>query len=408
MSTISWTENDIAHTARWHSENGTPAAARIVVIDDRTTANNALRLARSGTGLLWRGDFHNARHLLRAMDRRLAGKSVPESRGRRSTKRSAPPSQGRRLSAQSASGPDELGAMFHAQREARSQRAALLGSVLIALEGDRSIQLGRAPDVRAACEHAYGEPAHELGQISSATTVISLSELLGVLSAYEWHRKGIDITATGGRVHPAYGVFAPTRDEYIDLIAAVPFPIDEPLVFDIGTGTGVLAAVLARRGAREVLATDLNPRAVRCARENVRLLGFGDRVRVAEADMWPDDSTRADLIVCNPPWLPGIPHSALELGIYDAASEMLNRFLAELADHLTAQGEGWLILSDLAEHLGLRTRDELLARIATAGLEVIGTDQTAPRHSRAADASDPLHTARARERTMLWRLAPRR
>ncbi|MFF2554185.1 methyltransferase [Nocardia sp. NPDC058058] len=384
MSTISWTENDTVHTARWHSENGTPAAAHIVVIDDRTTANHALRLARSGTGLLWRGDFHNARHLLRAMDRRLARKS---------------PSAAKHV---------DLGAIFHAQREARSHRATLLGSVLIELEGDRSIQLGRAPDVHAAYEHAYGEVPAESAETPSGTTVISLPELLGVMSAYEWHRKGIDIGAVGGRLHPAYGVFAPTRDEYIDLLAAVPFPVDDPLIFDIGTGTGVLAAVLARRGARRILATDLNPRAVRCARENIRLLGLDDRVHVTKADLWPDDTTRADLIVCNPPWLPGIPTSALELGIYDAASEMLNRFLGELAEHLTAQGEGWLILSDLAEHLGLRTREELLARIAAAGLEVLGTDETAPRHSRAADGTDPLHAARARERTMLWRLAPQR
>ncbi|MFB7718947.1 MULTISPECIES: methyltransferase [unclassified Nocardia] len=406
MSTISWTENDTLHTARWHSENGTPAAAQIVIIDDSTSANNALRLARSGTGLLWRGDFHNARHLLRAMDRRLAGKSTPPA-GRRSGKSAS----GDRRSAKGsppASVRGELGAVFHAQRETRSRRAALLGSVLIELEVDRSIDLGRAPDVRAACEHAYGEPAHELGEISRETTVISLPELLGVMSAYEWHRKGIDITAVGGRLHPAYGVFAPTRDEYIDLLAAIPFPVADPLVFDIGTGTGVLAAVLARRGARQVLATDLNPRAVRCAHENIRLLGLDNQVHVTEADLWPDDTTRADLIVCNPPWLPGIPTSALELGIYDAASDMLNRFLGELVDHLTAPGEGWLILSDLAEHLGLRTREELLARIAAAGLEVLGTHETAPRHSRAADDTDPLHAARALERTMLWRLAPQR
>ncbi|MBB0991425.1 methylase, partial [Dietzia sp. SLG510A3-30A2] len=60
-----------------------------------------------------------------------------------------------------------------------------------------------------------------------------------------------------------------------------------------------------------------------------------------------------------------------------------------------------------AEHLGLRTRDELLTRIAGAGLTVIGTHETTPRHPRAADGADPLHAARSRERTILWRLAAR-
>ena len=68
-------------------------------------------------------------------------------------------------------------------------------------------------------------------------------------------------------------------------------------------------------------------------------------------------------------------------------------------------GEGWLILSDFAEHLGLRTRDELLGWIAQAGLKVIGKLDVRPRHPKASDADDTLHAARAAEVTSLWRLA---
>lgn len=379
MSTVSWTENGVRRNAPWRTANGAPVPSCIVVIDDSVPASVALRLARSGSGLLWRGDFHNARQLLRAMGRRL-----PQ-----------PAAQG-----------SEPADVFQANRDVRSDRATLLGKVLIELEQDYSIRLRRAPYVRAACWHAYGQPMDESLHTPGEASLVSLPELLGVVGAYEWHRKGIDIAALGARIHPAYGVFAPTRNEYIDLVAGAPLPkgIDHPVAFDIGTGTGVLAAVLARRGVHEVLATDINPRAVECARENMRQLGFADRVRVAEADIWPGGRRRADLIVCNPPWLPGRPTSPLELGIYDPASDVLNRFLRQLPDHLTPQGEGWLILSDLAEHLGLRTRDELLARVADAGLAVAGRDETAPRHSRVTDRTDPLHAARARERTILWRL----
>ncbi|MFF0498369.1 methyltransferase [Nocardia aobensis] len=384
MSTVSWTENGTRRTARWHSENATPAPVSIVVVDDRLSAPAALRLARSGSALLWRGDFHNAGQLMRAMARRLSQRSRPGP------------------------GVTDLGAAFRANRQARSQRAMLLGRIVIALEYDYSIRLRRAPDVRAACEHAYGRP-NASGEIASGTMLVALPDLLGVIGAYEWHRRGIGIAALGDRIHPAYGVFAPTRNEYVDLVVRAPLPhgIDQPLVFDIGTGTGVLAAVLARRGAREVVATDINPRAVRCARENMRRLGLAGRVRVTETDLWPGTRQRADLIICNPPWLPGCPTSPLELGVYDPASDMLNRFLGELANHLTPHGEGWLILSDLAEHLGLRTRDELLTRIAAAGLTVTARHETAPRHSRATDRTDPLHAARACERTVLWRLTPR-
>jgi hypothetical protein len=83
---------------------------------------------------------------------------------------------------------------------------------------------------------------------------------------------------------------------------------------------------------------------------------------------------------------------------------MLLGFLSGLAAHLTPNGEGWLILSNLAEHLGLRTRAELLAAIDQAGLTVLGRMDAKPVHGKAADTSDPLHAARAAECTSLWRL----
>jgi methylase of polypeptide subunit release factors len=175
------------------------------------------------------------------------------------------------------------------------------------------------------------------------------------------------------------------------------------VAFDIGTGTGVLAAVLARRGVERVIATDMDPRAVECARENVRALGLADRIQVVEANLFP--AGRAALVVCNPPWVPARPSSSIENGIYDPDSRMLRGFLRGLSGHLEPGGEGWLILSDLAEHLGLRTRAQLFAEFVAAGLRVVCRHDVTPRHPRVTDESDPLHVARAAEITSLWRLA---
>ena len=86
---------------------------------------------------------------------------------------------------------------------------------------------------------------------------------------------------------------------------------------------------------------------------------------------------------------------------------MLRGFLSGLAQHLASGGRGWLILSDLAEHLELRTRDELMQWIEAGGLAVLGRADIRPRHAKASDAQDPLHAARAREVTSLWRLGVR-
>jgi len=200
-------------------------------------------------------------------------------------------------------------------------------------------------------------------------------------------------------------VFAPIRQEYVGLVAKAPLPaalVSDDLAFDIGTGTGVLAAVLAHRGVARVLATDQEPRALACAQDNMERLGLTEQVTVRQADLFP--SGRAALIVCNPPWLPGRVSSALERAVYDPDSSMLLGFLRSLAEHLVPQGEGWLILSDLAERLGLRTRAQLLTAIEAAGLQVLGRIDARPTHPRAFDVTDPLHAARVAEVTSLWRL----
>jgi methylase of polypeptide subunit release factors len=226
-----------------------------------------------------------------------------------------------------------------------------------------------------------------------------------MIGAHEWRTKGIEVAATGGRIHPHYGVFAPIRREYVDLFANAPLPAahgESSVAFDIGTGTGVLAAILARRGFGRVIATDQDSRALTCARENLERLGLADRVAVEAADLFPVG--RATLVVCNPPWVPARPSSPLERGIYDPDSQMLRGFLSRLPAHLEPRGEGWLILSDLAEHLGLRTRAELLAAFDAAGLQVVERLDVRPTHPRASDPADPLHAARAAEVTSLWRL----
>ncbi len=379
---IEWSEPGGPRSARWRSENGAAAPRRVVLADDTLAADTAYRLACEGTGLLWRGDFQNARHLLQALMRRADRKPAKAAAKAAQKRAAATPAE-----------------QFHLHRQAQAQRARTLGALLIPVEGDYSIALRRAPDWRAACTEAWGPATGE-------ASVVSLRELLGIVGAHEWRKKGVEIPALGAgphhRIHPHYGVFSPVRGEYIDLVAQAPLPSKE-LAFDIGTGTGVLAAVLARRGVRRVVATELAPRALACAQDNFQRLGLQGRVELLEADLFPPG--RAPLVVCNPPWLPARPSSAVEQAVYDEGSRMLKGFLAGLREHLEPGGEGWLLLSDLAEHLGLRTRDELLGWIAAAGLRVLGREDMRPRHGKAQDASDALHAARAAEVTSLWRLA---
>ncbi|MGF6766351.1 SAM-dependent methyltransferase [Paraburkholderia sp. GAS33] len=369
--TITWPEADGPRSARWRSEAAVPPPRRVVVADDRTTADTAYRLACEGTALLWQGDFQNARQLLQAVTRRVERKPRKQA--------------------------ETLIDAFNFHRQAQSQRARTLGMLLIPLDASYAIPLRRAPEVALACAETYGPSTDE-------PSVVSLRELLGLIGAHEWRKKGVEIALLGERIHPHYGVFSPVRGEYIDLVARTPLPSLNK-AFDIGTGTGVLAALLAKRGVKKIVATDQDPRALACARENLTRLGYTQQVEVVEADLFPEG--RAPLVVCNPPWVPARPASPIEYAIYDNDSRMLLGFLNGLADHLSPGGEGWLILSDFAEHLGLRTREFLLEAIDTAGLTVIGREDIRPRHPKSSDETDPLHAARVAEVTSLWRLKAR-
>ena len=387
---IKWTEAEGPCSALWRSERGAPAPRQVMLADDTLPADTAYRLACEGTGLLWRGDFHNARQLLLALARRID--HVP----RRKARAPAPPPP-----ADAAPG-----AAFHRHRQAQSQRARVLAQVLLPMDADYGIPLRRAPDVRLACTQAWGTA----GDAEAEPSVLSLRELLGLISAFEWRKKGVPFASLGpapdNRIHPHYGVFSPVRGEYVDLVAHTTLPAGaEALAFDIGTGTGVLAAVLAKRGVQRVVATEVDARALACAAENFDRLEVAAQLQLQAVDLFPEG--RAALVVCNPPWLPARAGSPIERAIYDEGSRMLLGFLAGLAEHLLPGGEGWLILSDLAEHLGLRTRAELLAAIDRAGLHVLGRADIRPKHPKVSDEQDPLHAARAKEVTSLWRLGAR-
>jgi 16S rRNA G1207 methylase RsmC len=389
-TSIHWHENDQACAALWHSVNGMAPHKKLVPADDTMTADDAYHLACEGTAILWKGDFQNARQLLQALVRRI---DKPSKKSKRAGKRADQAGD-----AAVKKTPKDI---FNQHRLIQSQRARILGMLLIQCNPDHTISLRRAPDVTQACLEAYGSV--------SESYVISLRELLGVISAHEWRRNGLPILADSDGepifVHPHYGVFSPVRGEYIELVCNAPLPkaLDvESIAFDIGVGTGVLSIILAMRDVQKIIATDQDGRALACAKENISLLNLGSQIEIVKANLFPQG--KASLVVCNPPWIPARPSSNLEHAVYDPDSHMLKGFLAGLKDHLLPQGEGWLILSDLAEHLGLRTRQELLSWIDGAGLEVLGRIEVKPKHPKAFDESDLLHFARAAEHTSLWRL----
>lgn len=359
-------------TGVWRSESDEPAPARLTEVDDRLKADEALRRVKRGEYLLYTGDFHNARQLLQAMGRRLETPSRAKSA----------------LQA------------FREERQARLLEHETLSRVVVSLDPDYRLGLRRAPDVRQACREVWGDSRGE-------TTHVALKTLLGMIGAAQWRQKGLQVPGLEGTLRPHYGVFTPTRTEYVELLTHVPQPrLAGARVFDIGTGSGVLAFVLLQRGAGSAVGTDLDARAVECAQSNARALGLEKRFTAIETDLFPDG--KADLVVCNPPWIPEPPKNRIDRAVYDEDGAMLRRFLTGLPRHLTRGGEGLLLLSDLPVLLGLRPAEWLDAELASAGLTVAWKKSTSAHHTKAKVRVDQLHSTRAREVTTLYGLVPSR
>ncbi len=374
--TVTWQEKNKPQQAFWQSESNTAPPKNIVLADDTTNAKVAYKLICEGTGFLYKGDFQNAKQLLQAITRKIDSKPIPAA--------------------------ENLTQAFHQHRARQIQRANITNKILIELNHG-ACDLKRAPNVKDAVAGALITNA-KLDKVPTKL-VLSLRELLGMVGAHEWRKKGVPIDALPANIHAHYGVYSPIRGEYLELINSTSFG-NAKTAFDIGTGTGVIAAILVTRGIKAVIATDNSIRALNCAAENIEKLNLKQYITLEQADLFPSGHKKADLIVCNPPWLPAKANAPIEHAIYDPNSTMLKGFLSGVKAHLNEDGEAWLILSDLAEHLGLRTNDELQKWIRDAGLSVVEKLDIAPKHAKSSDHSDPLYAARVIEITSLYRLKP--
>lgn len=374
--TLTWQEKGRPQQAVWQSEAGNLQPKNVLIADDATNAKVAYKLMCEGASLLYRGDFQNAKQLLQAITRRFDIKPIVPA--------------------------ENLNKAFHQHRARQIQRASITNKVLIELNHG-SCDLKRAPDVKEAVIGALIVNAKL--DIVPAKMVLSLRELLGMNGAQEWRKKGVFVDALQANIHAHYGVYSPIRGEYLDLVNTTSLG-NAKTAFDIGTGTGVIASILVTRGIKAVIATDNSLRALNCATDNVEKLNLKSYITVEQANLFPSGHKKADLIVCNPPWLPAKANAPIEHAIYDPNSAMLKGFLNGVNAYLNDDGEAWLILSDLAEHLGLRKPEELNKWIADAGLTVLEKLDISPKHAKSSDQSDPLYEARVKEITSLYRLKP--
>jgi len=126
-------------------------------------------------------------------------------------------------------------------------------------------------------------------------------------------------------------------------------------VLDLGTGCGILG-IIAAKNASCVFAVDINPYAIRCAKENAKLNSVMDKMFFIQGDLFTSikPEEKFDLILFNAPYLPSEPSEgkswvrrAWDGGVNGRG--VINRFIREVCWYVKPKGRVLLMQSTLAD-----------------------------------------------------------
>ncbi|ASJ10384.1 protoporphyrinogen oxidase [Thermococcus sp. P6] len=161
------------------------------------------------------------------------------------------------------------------------------------------------------------------------------------------------------KLHPQ--VYEPAEDTF--LLAENLAMKKGDLALDMGTGTGLIALLMAR-GFRFVLGVDVNPLAVKLAEENARLNGIKN-VEFVLSDLFERVSGRFDVVTFNAPYLPGRVEEPIDLALIggETGREVLDRFIREVPGYLKPGGVVQIVQSSIT---GV---EETLKGLRRAGLD---------------------------------------
>lgn len=147
------------------------------------------------------------------------------------------------------------------------------------------------------------------------------------------------------------GVYEPREDSQLLVRVLEEQDFSGKTVLDLGTGTGIQAYTALKHGSDHVTAVDINRKALENARENILTDFLDERVEFVESDLFENISKQFDIILFNPPYVPGEE----EIGTMEEKSwaggkdgrEVIDRFLEQVEDYLTSEGEVFLLQSSL-------------------------------------------------------------
>lgn len=171
-------------------------------------------------------------------------------------------------------------------------------------------------------------------------------------------------------------VYEPREDSF--LLASIAREKARGLVLDLGCGSGIVGiSAAANPAVVNVLAADINPKAVELAKKNAERNGVAGKMNFVHSNLFSSfPARRFDTILFNPPYLPKEPGVKVEGEIGKALESgktgrvLLDRFLHEFAKHLTPSGQLVLLNSSVSSSKGDGTgNQETIAKLQELGFK---------------------------------------
>jgi SAM-dependent methyltransferase len=199
--------------------------------------------------------------------------------------------------------------------------------------------------------------------------LLPFPQVQGLNSAWQWYEKGIAIPVLDNKIFPFFGTYFPTRFEHLRIFEhwLKQLKGDKKSAFDIGTGCGVLAFLMAKYGFEKVYGTDLNPNAIYGVHEYINRNRLNSRIELIQGDLFADCPEKTELMVFNPPWIPAAHDTeGLDCAIY-YDSELFPRFFAEAVNRLEPGGRVVLLFSNLARITNFTSAHPIEDELAAGG-----------------------------------------
>jgi SAM-dependent methyltransferase len=225
---------------------------------------------------------------------------------------------------------------------------------------------------------------------------LPMVEAQALHGAWDRYQEGTHLAVLGQRVHPYYGTYAPTRVSHLELFATWLSRYDggRAQAVDVGTGCGVLALMLARAGFSAVHATDVNPNAIESVSREVARRSPTPPISLACTDLLGELPAPADLVVFNPPWIPGTVNSLLDRALY-FDDDLFARFFRQAEGSLRPGGRVVLVFSSAIRLLRPDAEHPIEAELARGTFSLVEKLQRRVR----------TEGRRTRERVEVWELA---